>query len=261
MKVKLSVGDNLNKINSPAPALSRGLDVLDIISKNVSIGFNDIAEKLELNSSSVNRLLKVLLQYGYIAKNLDNKYELGLKAYALAQKESPWRILISNCEPILKKLNKSFGITSILVGYDEKEMICLDKSVNVDNISLMDQGKTLRNYISRPWGIVFLSTLREPVLSEFIEYSKPYTKEKSIIPTSEVINDFINFFIKNGYADDMGIITKKTRRISVPIYNHNNNIIASISIGTFSDYLTDELRFNVINFLKDSSKYISSISI
>ncbi|MDF2880722.1 MAG: IclR family transcriptional regulator [Clostridiaceae bacterium] len=250
----------MNNINSPAPALSRGLDILDIISKHGSVGFNDIVEKLNLNSSSVNRLLKVLLQYGYIAKNFENKYELGLKAYALAQKESSWRILINECNPILKNLNESFGVTSILVGYDEKEMICLDKSANVDNISLMDQGKTLRNYLSRPWGIIFLSALKGPLLSEFIEYSIPYTKEKTIVPPRDTIEGFIDFFIKNGYADDMGIITKKTRRISVPIYNHNNKIIASISIGTFSGYLTDKLRLNIINYLKESSKYISSIS-
>lgn len=250
----------MNNINSPAPALSRGLNILDIISKNGPVGFNDIAEKINLNSSSVNRLLKVLLQYGYIAKNFENKYELGLKAYALAQKESSWRTLINECNPILKELNEHFGVTSILVGYNEKEMICLDKSANVDNISLMDQGKTLRNYLSRPWGIIFLSGLKEPELSNFIEYSKPYTKEKTLIPSRETIDGFMNFFIENGYSDDMGKITKKTRRIAVPVYNHNNKITASISIGTFSDYLTDKLRLNVINYLKEKSNYISSIS-
>lgn len=240
----------------PAPALARGLQLINIISKEKEIGFNELLQKSKLNTSSLNRLLKVLLDYGYITKNSNNKYTLGLKLIAISQRDSIWQSLIHASSLILTEINEKFGFTAVLIGYNNEEMICLDKSVNSDNISMLEIGSIQKDFISRSWGLLYLSTLPEPDMINLFNKSISYLPKNINAPSLDTVKFLLDFTRKNNYTDDLNIFYKNSRRIAFPIY-YNNNLIASIAIGTINELLKDEKEKELISYLKDKTNQIS----
>lgn len=57
----MEVGDCME--NAAVPALSRGLELIEYVSHLQPVGFNRLQKETGLNTSSLNRIIKTLIQY------------------------------------------------------------------------------------------------------------------------------------------------------------------------------------------------------
>ena len=60
-------------------SLSNALDILDLLSKRDNIGVMDISKALGIRKSSIFKMLYTLEAKGFVRKDYDAKYSLGMK--------------------------------------------------------------------------------------------------------------------------------------------------------------------------------------
>jgi len=144
---------------SNVPALKRGLDLIEIIAQSGPIGFTQLEKGSGLNTSSLNRLLKVLVESDFISKNADGKYEIGLKIFTISFNNSVWQPLFNNISEILHNISTKFQVTALLYTFLPTGSSVLDKVVFPDNVAMREIGEVKKDYLLSPWGFLYLAQL------------------------------------------------------------------------------------------------------
>jgi DNA-binding IclR family transcriptional regulator len=235
---------------SVVPGLSRGLELIEIVAQEKVVGFNRLKMQTGLNTSSLNRILTVLVASGYIQKDSNGKYILGYKPFVITRNESIWRLLIDRTAPVLHSLSTEFEVTALLYGFSEDGITVLDKVAHPDNISMREVGHTKKDYLLNPCGFLYLADLPDEQRIAFIKIAKTQKWSTLEPPSDKMLHEFITFAMQKGYADDLGsLLRNKTRRIAVPVYGMENDLVASMAIGTFTALLTQQKLKKITNRL------------
>ncbi|SHH45639.1 helix-turn-helix domain-containing protein [Clostridium grantii] len=231
---------------SPAPALSIGLNVLELIAQNGALGFNELCELTGKNSTTMSRITKVLVDTFYIKKNNNGKYVLGYKLLTLKDGNSKWDNMLSKSNEALSDITNKFQVTSLLIGFENNVVIALDKKSHNNSPSLQRKGTISKQYINRPWGFVYTASLPLEQMMIFIHKIKSELIDDDLI-SDELMWEYLNFTRENNYSDDLGKLCKGIRRIAVPVYDYNQKVIASLVAAFISEALDD----NKVNLLID----------
>ena len=95
--------DDLNRYR--APALDKGLDILELLAREEeSLSQAEIAKALGRTPNEHYRMLERLVRRGYVFRNASDRYELTLKLFGLAHFHRPIRRLVSQAAPDRKSV-------------------------------------------------------------------------------------------------------------------------------------------------------------
>ena len=92
------------EITYSAPALEKGLDVLELLARQPGgMTKSQIARELQRSVSEIFRMLICLEQRGYISQVKNDEYALTLKLFQLAQEHPPTERLIADAIPVMHR--------------------------------------------------------------------------------------------------------------------------------------------------------------
>ena len=107
-----------------APALDKGLDILELLScTDAGLTQAEIAKALERSPNEIYRMLDRLVRRGYVVRTEAERYELSLKLFALAHQHAPLRRLVSQATPLLRKFAQDAGQSCHLVVYQRGRVV------------------------------------------------------------------------------------------------------------------------------------------
>lgn len=111
--------DNEDNDRYRAPALDKGLDILELLS-GIEGGLTqaEIAKRLGRNANEFYRMLDRLVKRGYVTRLDGDRYSLTLKLFGLAQLHAPVRRLASYATPLMRELAESTKQANQLVVFD-----------------------------------------------------------------------------------------------------------------------------------------------
>lgn len=111
--------DNDDNDRYRAPALDKGLDILELLS-GIEGGLTqaEIAKRLGRNANEFYRMLDRLVKRGYVTRLDGDRYSLTLKLFGLAQLHAPVRRLASYATPLMRELAESTKQANQLVVFD-----------------------------------------------------------------------------------------------------------------------------------------------
>jgi DNA-binding IclR family transcriptional regulator len=88
-----------------APALDKGLDILELLSQAESgLTLNEIAQSLRRSVNEIFRMVVTLERRGYALVDANDRYSLSLKLFELAHKQHFLRSLVAAALPLLREL-------------------------------------------------------------------------------------------------------------------------------------------------------------
>ncbi|EOA02576.1 transcription regulator protein [Herbaspirillum frisingense GSF30] len=104
------------KTRYAAPALDKGLDILELLSRSEQmLTLNQISRQLGRSVNEIFRMVVTLEQRGYLIADNDH-YRLSLKLFELAHHHQPIRSLVSTALPHMRELaNRSMQSTHLTV--------------------------------------------------------------------------------------------------------------------------------------------------
>lgn len=222
------------KINS----IDRALDILTLIyDKNKELGISEIARELDLYKSTVHRTLETLESRGFVSKNDQNKYWLGVKLYALgavAGNTIPFKNLV---QPYAKTLSEKFHEVVNVSILDEtvKELpktILIHKELPSGN-SLITVNPPLGASSEAHYSAVgkcLLAYTSEEMLNSYQCTELPvYTK--NTISTWDGLMNELEVVREQGYAIDNEDYEIGLTCIAAPIIDASGHAIAAMSLS------------------------------
>jgi len=107
-----------------APALDKGLDILELLSgTDAGLTQAEIAKALERSPNEIYRMLDRLVRRGYVVRTEAERYELSLKLFALAHQHAPLRRLVSQATPAMRRFAQDAGQSCHLVVYERGRVV------------------------------------------------------------------------------------------------------------------------------------------
>ena len=107
-----------------APALDKGLDILELLAKiDGGLTQAEIAKRLGRSPNEFYRMLDRLVRRGYVTRLDGDRYSLTLKLFGLAQLHVPVRRLVSYATPFMRELSEETRQANHLAVFDRGSVV------------------------------------------------------------------------------------------------------------------------------------------
>ncbi len=221
------------KKQTSVQSVDRALLIIDLLEQNPEgIGVTELSNQMKLAKSTVHRIL-VSLQNKGLAKKLEltDKYILGLRFIELGGQVVGSLNVRSISEPLLKELSEKTGETVHLGIIDEGEVVYIDKIERTSNIRMYSRIGVRAALHCTGIGKAMLAYLpKEEVEKNIIKSGlKPYTP--NTITTRTAFWKEMELIRKQGFSTDNEEHEPGICCTGSPIFNHDNKVIAGISIA------------------------------
>ncbi|WP_026574582.1 IclR family transcriptional regulator [Bacillus sp. UNC438CL73TsuS30] len=240
-------------------SVDRALTIISLVSKRKEgMGVTELAANLDLNKSSIFRLLSTLADHGFIEQNPETKkYRLGYKYLELSSMLLESIDLRTQAKPFLEELESQFNEVIHLTVYDQGEVIYIEKLEGSETLRTHSQVGRRAPMHCTAVGKVILAHLP---LNEIVDIIDKYGLPKQ---TEQTITDKDSFFKELGKIRNEGIGKEVEENepgvscIAAPIFDHRKKITAAVSISGPSFRMTEERLEEIKPIIMDIGKKIS----
>ena len=225
----------------PVQSLTRAFDIVELLAKEQhGLTLSEIAERVQLPTSTVYRLLSALKERGYVEQlKPSGYYRLGLTFVDMSSLYLNRLELKTEAEPILRELSKLTGQTVFLAIRDAHQIVYIDK---------MDEFSSLRKYsiigqrkpvYATSLGKALLLGLDDEAIQELLlnhEFQRLGPKTHTDLP--RLLFD-VQSSRKRGWTFDDEEAEPGVRCVAAPIYDYRSRVIAAVSASWTIDSFPD----------------------
>lgn len=244
-------------------AVERALAIMDALAEaGVPMAITELADKVQLNISTVHRLLSTLAVSGYVEQELEtSRYKLGLKLFAMGETALYSQDLQTIGHPFLEELVSRCNETANLAILDGRDVVYIDQveSNNIVIVRMFARVGSRGPAHATGSGKMLLSSLSDD------EYDQLFAGVELEQYTSETITDVailkkeLQRIRRQGYAIDLGERDEDVRCVAAPIFNHEGKVVAAISVSgphtrVTNYYLNNELVDIVLDVARKMSQ-------
>ncbi|GEA15590.1 IclR family transcriptional regulator [Moorella sp. E308F] len=244
-------------------AVERALAIMDALAEaGVPMAISDLADKVQLNISTVHRLLSTLIVKGYIEQEPEtSRYKLGLKLFAMGKTALYAQDLQTIGRPFLEELVRRCNETANLAILDDRDVVYIDQveSNNIVIVRMFARVGSRGPAHATGSGKMLLSSLTDEELDKLFAgvQLEQYTSET--ITDVAILKKELQRIRRQGYAIDLGERDENVRCVAAPIRNHEGKVVAAISVSgpdtrITNYYLNNELVDIVLSVAREMSK-------
>lgn len=240
--------------------LERAIKIIEVLEKYpLGISLRELADEVDLNKTTVFRILATLENYNYIIQDQNSGvYKLGYKFLELSNSVMQRLDIREIAHPYLEELSTITGEVVHLVILDGDMGLYIDK---VDKSSgpfrmISSIGKHAYLHSSAVGKVLIAYMDKEQALRIIEKKGLPKFTENTITTKERLMDELVNIR-NNGYAVDEIENENGIRCVAAPIFNFNGEVIAAISIAGFTFRITKERLPELIYIIKEYSNKIS----
>ncbi len=250
--------------------LIRFFKIIDLLENSSELRLKDIAEKLNIDKSTIHRFLKTLLKYNFVRMNPSNKkYSLGLKFLNIATKIIDSIDIRNIAHPYLIDLEEYSNETIHLTTFDGKRVVYIDKIESIKPIRMYSRIGNIAPINCTAAGKAILAFQKESVINNIIQDLDFIPVTKNTITDKKKFMENLEDVRNKGFAIDNSEHEENICCIAAPIRDYSREVKYAVSISaiktrmnlseliTFKDILIDkanmiskELGFIEHNYMK-----------
>lgn len=208
-----------------APALSKGLDILELLATHgQAFALAEIAAHLERSTSEIYRMLHVLRQRGYVELGRDDRYSLTTRLFEIAHRHPPIRRLTAITGDAMQRLaNEINQSIHLAILHSGKILVVSQVDCPGDTISTVRLGAQFPIYNSAS-GRALAAFMNEEELEFLLSLAgdAPEQDRKTFLADLETVR-------KIGYCQGTSLLIEGVINLSVPIFDYTGNVIAAIT--------------------------------
>ena len=237
-------------------SLARGLKVLDIMVNNRRpYSVTELAEMMDVDKSSMSRLLRTMQNYGYIQKLKDDrKYEAGKRLYTIGWQLNQPNLLREAARPVLEDLVEQTGENACIAMYASGKAVVTEQALS-ERALLQVRGD------SNGYAMSLHSSALGKCLIAHGDYPLPEhlppTTPKSITD-HQTLQACLAQIRQDGYALDDEEFAAGVRCIAVPVRDDSGVTVAAIGISGPALRMTDATLPGLIEVVKEAAKALST---
>lgn len=255
------------KPNKPSPksrynieALSRGLEILSLFSaERPALSLSQIVELLQLNKSTVYRVLSTLEATGYLEQDLATRlYRPGLKVLQLGFTAISTLELRQVARPYLEKLSQELGETVSLAALDGFRTIYIDRIRNQTIVGVvLGVGSSLPAHCTA-LGKILLADLSVDELNGLLTAHELTAFTSNTLTTKKSLLAELQKVRQQGFALDDEELALGLRATAAPIRDHSKRTIAAVNVtGATSKISIERINNEIVPALANVTSQIS----
>jgi IclR family transcriptional regulator, KDG regulon repressor len=212
--------------------LKKFFRIIDLLENSSELRLKDIADKLEIDKSTIHRFLKTLLKYNFVRRNPDNKkYSLGLRFLNIATKLIDTIDIRNIAHPYLIELEEQSNETIHLMTFDGKRVVYIDKIESRKPIRMYSRIGNVAPINCTAAGKVILAFQSDDVRSKIIENLDFFPLTDNTIVDKEEFIKALKDIRSKGFAIDDSEHEKNICCIAAPIRDYSREVKYAISIS------------------------------
>lgn len=249
-----------DKVNGNNPALDRALNILEYLLLVKSATIKEISEHFDIPVVSTSRLIKTLVNRGYVKekKGYSSTFSLGMKLLNFSQIVYEQIDLRRISEKHMRILSDSTNQTSQLAILQQGSVMYINQILPRSPVSIIAPLHVSLPLNVSACGKVLCAWLTDEEQKTCLEKTDLVNATKKSITTK---NDFLtelNMVKSLGYALDDEEFAKGIGCIAAPILDHSGKIIAAVGITGHIEPYKNEITFNKIqNIVQKVARDIS----
>ena len=240
-------------------SLQKALDVVEEMARSGDgVGISELSRRLGLAKNQVFRVLKTLELYDYVHQQPDKSYRLGFKFFEIGQRVARQNDLVNVAVPIMDELRDATGESCHLVVRDGLLGVCVARRESPAMIRM--SAEVGRRYLLHAGACPkTLLAFQSPEVIEAVinRYGQPAYTERTITDP-DLLRAHLREIRDRGYTISDEDIDAHAYAIGVPIYDHEGQVAAAISVAGPVFRLTEEKRPRVLALLVAGADRISA---
>lgn len=239
-------------------SLDRGLQILGIIAENESTSVTELAELLDVNKSTVSRLIDTLMQHDMIqVEKQTGKYCLGFRILHLSESLKRNLNVIAIAHPVLSQLCKKLNESVHLCAFNNNAVYVVDQVRSDKKYSLSATVGMIEPLHCSSVGKCILAFKSPHKVMEMLEKNEFVKYTPNTITQADKLMDELEVIRSQGYAIDNEELAIGVRCIAVPIYNYQGYVRYSLGISGPCNNMTKELIDKYVKEMTGSANQIS----
>lgn len=237
--------------------VDRALKILNqIFIADEALGVTRLSQDLDLPKATVYRILSTLQDGGFVKKNNDDQYDLGLIFIQYAEKVKGKLSLDQIAAEYMETLAEDIGETVNLGIYFNGNMVTI-YSVKGESSILVSKLIPVAPLNCSSTGKVILANMDEDELSHYFKGGNIEKRTRNTITTYEKYLSEREEIRKEGVAFDREEYEYGLSCIAYPINNANGEVIAALSISGPTSRLEYKNISNIVKKLKFTGQLIN----
>ena len=221
-------------------------------------GVTELSRKLEINKSTVSKILSMLENHRFLSKDRETKkYGLGLRLFELGSLVTDQMDLQRIALPHMEELNKKVGETVHLVVMDSFEIVYINKVESPQSLRIVTRvGGRLPAYCTGV-GKVLLAALSPEELDLYLRKTplKKHTRH-TVIDPKELKKTLAQIRLQ-GYARDLEEFSIGLMCVAAPIFNFMKKEVGAVSISGPTHRVQDKGLEYFVSLVKKTAHQIS----
>ncbi|MBM7717282.1 DNA-binding IclR family transcriptional regulator [Bacillus thermophilus] len=237
----------------------RLLRILEEIAKSDDgIGVTELAQRLDLNKSTIYRFLATLEEEQYLEQEPDTKkYHSGIRLFELASRIVNKVDWTKDIRPFLVDLKDRVNETVHLGIIDDHEVVYIDKVECERSIRMYSKvGKRAPVYCTGV-GKAILAFLPEEKRNHIMNHIHFHPFTENTITDAAHLKKEIKMIRAQGFALDREEHELGVSCTASPIFNYNGKVLGGISIAGPSSRIDEERLFDLALEVKETAQFIS----
>ncbi|MCM3587778.1 IclR family transcriptional regulator [Mesobacillus maritimus] len=235
----------------------RSMDILNLFIDHSSLSFNEIVELSGIPKTSVYRMVLSLEEMGFLDKETDGKYSLGLLflqfGHLVAERLDIRKVAL----PIMQRLHHEVGEAVNLIVQDGKEALYVEKLDTKQPVRLFTAIGRRSPLYAGACSRIILSFLPEDEREQYLGEIELKPIASGTITDKEELLLVLEESQKMRYTVSYSELQDYSAAVAAPIFNHNGRIIAGISIaGLDVNYQQERLPY-LVEKVKGAAQEIS----
>lgn len=247
-----------SKEESPSVAVERALAMLEAVAQD-SEGLSnaDISRKLQIPKSSASYILRTLENQGYLNRDANGKYRVGLKILSLSRGALSGIDVREVALPIMRHLVEKTSLTCHLAILDGPEAVYIEK-VEPPGFIRMDTwvGRRMRVHATSV-GKALVAFIPQERLEKIVsERAMEKRTPKTITTLPRLLKD-LEKVRTQGYAVDDEENNLGARCVGAPVFNQQGAIEASVGLSGTIGQVNAQTMPRIVEALKDAARHVS----
>ena len=244
---------------SPSTAVDRTIAILEAVGTHASGMSNaEISRKLRIPKSSASYILRALEKHGYLRRDGDGKYRLGLKVLNLGRGALSGVDVREVALPIMRALVEHVHITSHLAILDGTQAVYVER-VESPGFIKMDTwvGRRMEVY-STSVGKALVAHLPEAQVQAILRERGMKRRTPTTITNPARFLRELEQVRERGYAFDDEENSPGVRCVAASVFNAAGEVEAALNVTGTTQQVNKETLPRVIELVKESARRVSS---
>ena len=252
--------NNMEETKNPIQVADRIFQTIEALAQSGPVGLLELSKDLNLNKSTVHRILNSLIYMGYVKQDVStSKYSLTFKIWDIANQVLTKIDMVNIVKPYLRHLVEITGETVHLVQMDGTNAVYIDKVESYNNsVRMVSQvGKSIPLYCSGV-GKAMLAEMKPESVKQIWDTSEIYKFTNHTITNYSILCERLEEVRKNGYALDDEENELGVRCIATSIKDHTGKARYAFSISAPSSRMNDKTIKNLAKKVLETRRQIES---